>query len=262
VAEFDRVIPPGQEGKIELAIDGGKVKGRFSKSASVTTNDPNHPKLTLTLSGNIKSYVEIEPGTRVFLKGAYDEPVTKEITIYSQVENPPVPFAVTKLESDIDDKITYKFEKTEDGKYLIRIWKNPKLPVSNSFGTLSIYTNLEQVPMKQVQIQVTTQGNLEVNPAILNFGSVPDPSVTKLEKPIQKTVTIAKNNGQFKIEDITFSTEGYRAKVDPLREGQSYKVTVDFFPESGGKNYMGEMVVHTDDPLEPIVKIRLLVRLR
>jgi hypothetical protein len=263
VAKFDRVIPPGQEGTIEFAIDGNKVRGRFSKSAAIHTNDPKHPKMTITLSGTIKSYVVIEPGSRIFLKGSYDEPVTKSLTVYSNVDNAENPFAITRLESDIDDKITYKFEKTEEeGKYLIHTWKNPKLPVSNSFGSLFIYTNIEQVPKKVVQVQVTTKGDLIVRPTILNFGSVPDPASGKLEKPLQKTLTIGKNNGEFQIENITFSTDGYRAKIESLKQGKNYKVTVDFYPKSGGQNYMGEMVIHTTDPLEPTVKVRLLARLR
>ena len=263
MAKFDRVIPPGQEGGIEFAIAGGKVRGRFSKSASIHTNDPKHPKLTVTLSGSIKSYVVLEPGSRIFLKGSYDEQVVKGLTVYSNVDTPENPFAITKLESDIDDKITYKLEKTEEeGKYLIQVWKNPKLPVSNSFGSLFIHTNIEQAPKKVVQVQVTTKGDLIVRPTILNFGSVPDPVGQKLEKPLQKTLTIAKNKGEFQIENITFSTDGYRAKIESLKEGQNYKVTVDFFPEAGGQNYMGEMVIHTTDPLEPTVKVRLLARLR
>jgi len=263
VAEFDKVIPPGQEGKIEMAINGGKVRGRFSKSATVQTNDPKHPKLTITMSGDIKQYVVLEPSSRIFLKGSYGEKDLKEITVYSNVEDLKTPFAVTKVESDIDDKITYKVKKSdEEGKYVVQVWKNPKLPVSNSFGTLFIYTNIEQAPQKKIQIQVTTKGDLIVRPAILNFGSVPDPVTAKLDKPLQKTLTIAKEKGQFEIENITFSTEGYRAKIDPLKKGQTYKVTVDFFPEEGGKNYMGEMVIHTTDPLEPTVKVRLLARLQ
>lgn len=263
MAKFDRVIPPGQEGAIEFAIDGGKVKGRFSKSATVQTNDPNHPKMTVTLSGTIKSYVEIEPGTRIFLKGSYDEPVVKGITVYSNVENAEKPFVITKLESDIDDKITYKMEETEEkGKYLIQVWKNPKLPVSNSFGSLFIHTNIEQAPQKVIQVQVTTDGDLIVRPTILNFGSVPDPVGQKLEKPLQKTLTIANSKDEFSIDNITFSTAGYRAKIEPIQEGHTYKVTVDFYPEAGGQNYMGEMVIHTTDPREPTVKVRLLARLR
>ena len=49
MADFDKVIPPGQEGKINLEIAGKKVHGNFSKSATVYTNDPVHAQLTITV---------------------------------------------------------------------------------------------------------------------------------------------------------------------------------------------------------------------
>jgi len=61
VAKFDKVIPPGREGKIELAIGGDKVHGEFTKSATVESNDPDHPHMTLTLTGKEIPYVDIEP---------------------------------------------------------------------------------------------------------------------------------------------------------------------------------------------------------
>jgi hypothetical protein len=35
VAKFDKVVSPGREGKIELAVGGDKVHGEFTKSATV-----------------------------------------------------------------------------------------------------------------------------------------------------------------------------------------------------------------------------------
>ncbi len=51
MAKFDKVIPPGREGKIELAVGGDKVHGEFTKSATVDSNDPDHPHMTLMPNG-------------------------------------------------------------------------------------------------------------------------------------------------------------------------------------------------------------------
>ena len=48
--KFDKVVMPGKAGSITLAIektDG--YKGEVTKTATVTTNDPNHETFTLTL---------------------------------------------------------------------------------------------------------------------------------------------------------------------------------------------------------------------
>ncbi len=257
MAKFDKVIPPGQEGTIHLQIQGNAVTGRFSKTAVVYTNDPKHPKMTLRLSGTIKPYVLVEPATRIMLRGTYGEKVEREISISSNEDKP---FEITRVESNIDDKITYKvLPHEEDGKFRIKIWKNPKLPVMNTYGNLFIYTNSENAPKKVLQVQVLTKSEYTVHPNALNFGSV----VASLEhgdSPLERSVTISKYRGEFEIKDISFSDTSFRAKVEELVAGRKYKVTVDFFPAPEKKRYMGEMIIRTDDPREPSLTVRLFAR--
>jgi Protein of unknown function (DUF1573) len=52
-SQFDKVIAPGKEGKVTLAVektDG--YKGEVVKNAAVTTNDPNRQTFSLVLRAN------------------------------------------------------------------------------------------------------------------------------------------------------------------------------------------------------------------
>ena len=52
-SQFDKVIAPGKEGKVTLAVektDG--YKGEIVKNATVTTNDPTHQTFQLILRAN------------------------------------------------------------------------------------------------------------------------------------------------------------------------------------------------------------------
>jgi hypothetical protein len=52
-SKYDKVIAPGKVGTITLAVektDG--YKGEITKTATVTTNDPDHQTFTLTLRAN------------------------------------------------------------------------------------------------------------------------------------------------------------------------------------------------------------------
>jgi hypothetical protein len=261
VAKYDKVIPPGQVGTMEFNIAGDRVHGRFSKVVTVTTNDPKHQRMTITLSGHITPYVAVKPNTRVFLSGGFGETIEREITVTSNEKGLKEPFNITGLESNLDDKITYKVIPPAKGNlFKIKIWKNPNLIVGNHFGNLTINTNSENMPSKVVQIQVSTKSQMIVRPSILNFGTIHE---TKNEKDNhkQKSLVISNPKDGFEIEDITFSLDGYRAKVEPVKEGSSYKVTVDFFPQYGGRNFMGEMILHTNNPQEPKVRVRLIARL-
>ena len=157
MAQYDKVIPPGQEGSITLEIDGKKVAGPFNKRATVQTNDPKHPQLTIALAGTIVAYVDVQPSTRVYLSGMYGEHISKELTVTSNDRKND--FKILGLSSNIDDKITYKvIPDAEPGKYTIKLWKNPKLPTLHTWGSLFIETNSEHSPQKIVQINVATRG--------------------------------------------------------------------------------------------------------
>jgi hypothetical protein len=53
---FDKVIAPGKEGKVTLEIKNTEnYKGEVTKNATVTTNDPEHPTITLVLRANFVS---------------------------------------------------------------------------------------------------------------------------------------------------------------------------------------------------------------
>ena len=261
MAKYDKVIPPGQTGTMEFNIDGSRVHGRFSKTVSVMSNDPKHKRMTITLSGHITPYVAVVPNARVFLNGEYGETVEQDLTIFSNEKGMKEPFKVTGLESNMDDRITYKvFPMDEERHFKIKIWKNPNLIAGNHFGNLTIHTNSENMPSKVVQVQVFTKSQMIVRPSILNFGTIHEPLQEK-ESHKQQSLIISNSKHEFGIEDITFSLEGYRAKVEPVKEGTSYKVTVDFFPQMGGRNFIGDMFLHTNDPQEPKVRVRLISRL-
>jgi hypothetical protein len=55
-SNFDKVIAPGKTGSITLAVEKTEgYKGEIVKTATVTTNDPDHQSFTLTLRANFSA---------------------------------------------------------------------------------------------------------------------------------------------------------------------------------------------------------------
>jgi hypothetical protein len=257
VAEFDEVIAPGQEGKITLEVVGAKVSGSFSKNATVHSNDPDHPRLTISIAGQIMHYVDVQPD-RVYLRGMYGETVSKEVTIVSNEKKKD--FQIVDVSSNIDDKMTYRVEPdAEPGHYKIKLFKNPKLPTLNTWGSLTIKTNSEKTPEKIIQVNVVTRGAIVCQPTTLNFGAVRAGAVLGAQG-IEKELTVFKVKGDFNITDITFSSDRYHASVEALEDGKKYKVLVGFRPAADQQSYVDEMIIRTDDPQEPSIRVRLLAR--
>ena len=251
MAQFDEVIPPGQEGTITLEVRGEKVHGSWRKSATVHSNDPKRPRLTITLTGTVVNHVDIQPN-RVYLRGMYGEQVTADLKVYSSEKKKDL--EIVGVSSNIDEKITYKvIAESEPGHYTIKLYKNPKLPTLNTWGTLFIQTNSENTPDKSVQVNVVTRGAIVVQPSTLNFGNVRVPAT----RPVEKTITVSKVIGEF---NVGFSSDLYDASVEAVEEGKKYKLKVSFLPEGEQRSFVDEMIISTDDPQEPAIRVRLIAR--
>ena len=261
--KFDPVIAPGQSGTVELAIEGSKVHGEFDKTAGVASNDPDHPNITLRISGHEIPYVGVDPEGTVALHGRSGEPVAETLTIKSNEKD--LDFKVLRVTSNIDDKLTYALDEgTQPGVYSLTLYKNPKLPTLSSYGSVFVHSNSERAPMTTVQVHVMTKGSITMSPSMLNFGSVRFTERPGQETTATKAITLSRAGGTFKIKDVTVSNPNYKAVVDAVTPGQQYRVQVTFTPPVRNKQVKqteaGEMIIHTDDPKEPAVRVQLLAR--
>lgn len=223
------------------------------------SNDPDHPTIRLTLKGKELPFVNVTPSNRVYLQGYYGDHVGKELTITSNEKD--VDFRVTGLSSNIDDKITYKMSKgKKKGEYVVNIWKNPKLPSMNTFGTLFIHTNSKKSPENNVQVQVLTKGAITVRPSMVNFARVPFSMPNKKANPITKAVMLLNPKGGFVVQKINVDNDHFSAQLKEIEPGKRYMVEVTFHPperKSANQREAGQMMIVTNDPTEPRITVPL-----
>lgn len=260
--QFDRVITPGQTGQIQLSIDGAKVHGAFDKTASVVSNDPLDPYMVIRLTGHKISYVDVEPEGTVYLQGRYGEAIEQDLTIRSNEKN--LDFKVIKVTSDLDDKITYAIDNgSSPGQYVLKLYKNPKLPTLSTYGTVLVRTNSKHMPVATIQVHVMTKGSISMSPTVLNYGEVAFATAPGQETPTTREIMLTRPDGKFKIREVVVSNPNYKATVTEVTPGQRYRVQVTFTPPvrtSGKQTEAGELVIHTDDPQEPSMRVQLLAR--
>ncbi len=262
MAKFDKAIPPGQEGKIEIAVTGSRVSGQFRKTATVTCNDPDKPKFTLTITGNKVPYVNLSPPGTVVLHGGYGEPISKSFRVTSNEGDDN--FKVTGVTSDVDDKITYTVEPTENhGEYEVTVYKNPYLPTMSTYGALALHTNSKHAPATNVQVHIMTRGNILVSPSTLNFGPVRFGDAVTKGDPVTKSVIVSKSASEFSITNVSSDNVNFDASVEPVMPGRQYRVLVTFHPPAKnreGEKESAEMIIHTNDPLEPAIRVLAVAR--
>lgn len=262
LANFDHVIAPGKEGRIELVVDGNKVHGQFSKAAEVLSNDTDHPSISLSISGKEIPFVNVIPDGTVYLHGRPGEAIEKELTLSSNEKD--IEFKVTGVTSNIDDKIKYSFAPgSKKGEYVVKVNKNPSLPIMSTYGSLIIHTTSKKSPDTTLQVHVMTKSSILLSPSVVNYGEVKFTDAKGPGTPSTKTITVTKSAGKLKIIDVTTSNPNFKAKFEALTPDQQYKVMVTFTPptrKQSKQTETGEMIIKTDDPQEPELRVQLVAR--
>ena len=262
MAKFDKVIPPGQEGKIDMAVEGERVHGSFHKTAVVKTNDPVKRQFTIGIAGNETPYVKLAPEGTVFLQGRFGDAVHRQIVLSSNEKD--LDFEVTGLSSNIDDKITYAYAPSgKPGEYTVDVYKNPKLPTLTTYGSLFVHTNSERSPKTDIQVSVMTKGSISVSPMTLNFGPVRFGDRASEGSPVTKSVVLSKTTGGLAVTRVDLNNANFSAIPEPVPGGNQYRVLVTFRPPLKRQSRhveSAEMIIHTNDTLEPAIRVQVVAR--
>src|SRR5687768_3267337 len=106
VAEFDKVIKPGQTGKVVSNVDTTAFTGPIAKSVTLETNDPAAPTAQVTISATVKPYVDVHPAGFVRYNMLQGDVETQSVTLYSEESEP---FEIVRVESPQEwIKVDYK----------------------------------------------------------------------------------------------------------------------------------------------------------
>ena len=262
VAEYDSFIEPGGTGEIFLYLDGHQVSGRFEKTATVSTNDPERRTVLLTIAGEEVHYVDASPPDRVALVGEYGESTTKEVRVWCNETD--IDFRIESITTTLGDRMTVDFESVEDGHWIVRLTKNPEMPAESANGVVTVHSNSVGMPEKLIQVQVIAKGTITKQPQMLNYGRVPFGLTGKEGAPVTRTVLLLKGSGDFDITSIEIDSDRFEARVVRIDPGR-YELRVTFTPPTKQQvrhKVEAEMLVRTDDPREPVIRMRLIARAR
>ncbi len=147
MAHFDRVIPPGREGKVTLNVDLKGYYGEIRKSATIYSNDPQLPRVSLSFHGQVRPFIKFLPSPSVQFKekGTEREEITIDILATSRTIH------IQKIENGLADKIRVRLETVDDGKHyrlkFTRFQKSGKF-----FGFVRCLTDFPQKPEIRIPI--------------------------------------------------------------------------------------------------------------
>jgi hypothetical protein len=143
VADYDRVIPPGGEGKINLELKPFSVVHAFKKKTYVRFNDPDQRSVNFVLKGDAEKSIDIKPSHIVRLRGAPEQKIAAQVRFISHM---PFPWQITKFRNSIPDKIDVTLRTEKPGKVYVMDIINKYHERGHYVGKIEVFTNAMHKP--------------------------------------------------------------------------------------------------------------------
>ncbi len=190
VVDMEEVlIPPGESAPVKIEWTSNNEAGPYRQTATIFTNDPSRPRVTLTIQGTVMSAVRVDPSDLVFRGLTVDQTATAEVRVLSYLAED---FQIAEHAWD-DPKtarnfhVTYRPLSSDELKdepdvrsgYVVKVTVEPGLPLGPFRQKIHLKTNLEDSPTVEVPVEGTVGSDISIvgrgwneKNGVLTFGTV------------------------------------------------------------------------------------------
>ncbi len=217
LAHFDKTIPPGGQGKVNLKVNLKGFQGDIKKRATVFTNDPQNPNAILAIQGIVKTYIDVRPNTNITFRGMADQVAESVIDLVSNGQA----FHVTKLETNLEGNIATSLETVEDGKqYKVKIAN--KLRQGNYSGFVRCLTDIPQKPDVVIRVSGLIEGDISVKPQTILVGRL----AAQQPERSGKITVMSNRNKPFHILKLTYDESMITVTQHQLASEPGYSLEI------------------------------------
>jgi uncharacterized protein DUF1573 len=263
VADFTKIIKPGQTGKVTAHVDTTNFAGPISKSVQLDTNDPAAASAQVTITAIVKPYVEAHPAGFVRFNMLQGEAEKQSVLLYSEETEP---FEIVKVESPQDwIKVDTMKAVGEDARPKIGREGQTQYRVDITVGgdearvgplaeKVHIVTNSKHQPDYWISVSGVVRPPYRVEPTGINFGEV-----APTDTAATRTVTLRSNNlktpENFVVTGAESAIAGVTAAVKPTANKGEYEVTLQVSKDAKPGVIDGNVLIHTSDKTKPTVTV-------
>jgi hypothetical protein len=241
---------PGGEGEVKVTVQTKGRSGNLTKTATVQTDDPNAPVISLTLSGKVTMDIEVVPRFITFgrVMAPYKD-ITREVTLKLR---PDSKTQIKGFKTQHDLFTVQKVpEKSVDNQIALLVTPKAELPPGQQRDILVVETSNEKNPNIQIQIHMIVTGNITIQPESLYF------SAQRKEQSITVFKSDPKAGKNFKILRVETSTPKLKAQITEVEKESRFEIKITYLPGDQPEPLQGTITVKTNDEKqkEIIVKV-------
>lgn len=258
VAEYDEVIPPGGTGQVHAVVDTTSFAGGISKGITVLTDDPDNPRLVLTVKAAVEPKIFVRPGFARFIKPRLSEPGTVEQILFTRgfedleivdVESP-YPFL------SVEKRAATEEERMEDGEgeqwVLTFTLDYEEAPVGALADHVRVTTNHPDQKVVEIPVSGFVRPMVVLTPEEADFGEI------VLDEPVDATMVLKSYAPEgLKVTGSDVTTQGVDVEVSEVEEGHQFSVKITLDDELPMGDFSGIIRLKTDHPKKPVIEIPL-----
>src|SRR5512140_1343392 len=155
-AEYDRVIGPGQQGRVTLVVETKGFQGSISKNALVLSDDPVAPQITLMVSATVKAMVDVLPSGFLRVQAFAGEKASAEVTVVSDdpgfspaLSEAPQPWTSVAVTPVPERELLPNRGRRQ---FRVRLAVGEGAPEGLIGGVLKLSTGIEKLPLLEIPL--------------------------------------------------------------------------------------------------------------
>lgn len=249
--QYPRTLEPGASGQFPFAINTQKLHSRFSKSISISSNDPVTPEIRLVLRGEVKQYVDITPNHANFGRLLGDEPQERVLNIQNNTDKP----LELTMAKESDGGFDFELITKEPGqKYELRVTAKPPFEAGMMKGDANFTTNIDEQKTLSVVARATVPERLDVQPKSITISSR-----SATDRGMSRVIRLTNyGNTDVKVTDVSSDDPAIKLTLNERTPGKAYTVLVElppnYEPPATGRN----ITLKTTDSKSPTIQVPVL----
>ncbi|SMC24863.1 hypothetical protein SAMN02746041_02119 [Desulfacinum hydrothermale DSM 13146] len=215
MARFDRVIPPGGEGKITLKVNVAGYQGKIAKGATVYCDDPQTPRLRLSVSARVVPYVTVRPTDSVFFRG----PAKTLKPVVVELESRKRQWRITGIDNGLQGKVDAAVQTVEEGRAYRLVVTNVAEQGEYS-GVIICRTDHPQRPQIPIRVRGIIEGAVGVRPTSVVVGRL------RAGLPVRpgRLLVVSNLNSPFAITGLDYDRSLLEVVQSPLPDRPGYRL--------------------------------------
>lgn len=258
VASFDKVIKPGEEGKVKTSVDTKSFSGPISKSVLLVSNDPERAQINLFIKATVKPYVDVLPQPYVRMSVVKGDSDARDVILLSE-EKSFKPAIAETAQPYVKAEIAQAGEKDKipghpGEQYKLHITVTGDAPEGLLNSPIRVNTGVSQQPTIEIPVSGLVRARVSVTPVMVNFGNF-----TAGKDPITRNIVVTNNKPAtpIKVTKAEVSVPGFITDVVPTQEGVSYTVVVKASEKIKKGPLEGTVKLFTTDKEKSVIELPL-----